>query len=424
MKPATKVFGENAIITALRQDNHFTSPGDAAASANAGSDRSLGIRPQKGPPPHTFSALQRYGLAILSVSAALGISLLARLCHINVEGVANTLFLLAIAISAWYAGLGPAILAFFLSGFAYDYFFIEPLYSIYITPADAPRFVAFILFALLVSGFGTTRRRVEHDLRHSRDKLEAEVKERRILNVELDKQSEQLRSANKELEAFAYSVSHDLRAPIRHIAGFTQMLQKHAGPVLDDSSREDIAMILDSAKRMGSLIDDLLAFSRIGRTEAQNATVELQRLVEQVVNDARQDIKDRNVTWRVGALPACYGDASMLRLLFVNLISNAVKFTQTRSHAEIEIGSLNGRPNEVVVFVKDNGVGFDMRYKDKLFGVFQRLHSQEAFEGTGIGLATVQRIAFRHGGRVWAESIVDSGATFYVALPESGKTNL
>jgi K+-sensing histidine kinase KdpD len=424
MKSAPKGFSESAMITALKQGSHFAISDDSAASANAGSDGSQGIGPQKGPPPHALSALQRYGLAVLSVAVMLGIGLLARLCHINVEGVANTLFLLAIAISAWYAGLGPAFLAFFLSGFAYDYFFIEPFYSIYITRADVPRFVVFILFALLVSGFGTTRRRVEHDLRHSRDKLEAEVKERRILNAELDKQSEQLRSANKELEAFAYSVSHDLRAPIRHIAGFTQMLQKHAGPVLDDSSREDIAMILDSAKRMGSLIDDLLDFSRIGRAEAQNTMVSLQQLVEQVVSDARQDIKDRDVTWRIGVLPPCYGDLSMLRLVFVNLISNAVKFTQTRSRAEIEIGSLNGRPNEVIVFVKDNGVGFNMKYKDKLFGVFQRLHSQEAFEGTGIGLATVQRIAFRHGGRVWAESSVDNGATFYVALPESGKTNL
>ena len=410
------------MITALKQGSHFALSDDSAASANAGSDGSQGIRPQKAPLAHDLPAVQRYGLAVLSVSVALGIGLLAKLYHIS--GMADSLFLLALAISAWYAGLGPAILAFFLSGFAYDYFFIEPFYSIYISRADVPRFVVFILFALLVSGFGTTRRRVEHDLRHSRDKLEAEVQERRILNAELDKQSEQLRSANKELEAFAYSVSHDLRAPIRHIAGFTELLQKHAGPKLDDSCREDIAMILDSAKRMGSLIDDLLAFSRIGRVEAQNATVELQRLVEQVVSDARQDIKDRDVTWRVGALPACYGDASMLRLLFVNLISNAVKFTQTRPRTEIEIGSLNGRPNEVVVFVKDNGVGFDMRYKDKLFGVFQRLHSQQAFEGTGIGLATVQRIAFRHGGRVWAESSVDNGATFYVALPESGKTNL
>jgi light-regulated signal transduction histidine kinase (bacteriophytochrome) len=171
------------------------------------------------------------------------------------------------------------------------------------------------------------------------------------------------------------------------------------------------------------LIDDLLAFSRIGRAETQKTTVRLQQLVEQVVADAKQDAEGRKINWRVGALPISYGDPAMLRLVFGNLISNAVKFTRTREQAEIEIDSLNHRPNKVVMFVKDNGVGFDMKYKDKLFGVFQRLHSQEAFEGTGIGLATVQRIISRHGGEVWAEGSVDRGATFYVALPKPEKVN-
>jgi light-regulated signal transduction histidine kinase (bacteriophytochrome) len=223
---------------------------------------------------------------------------------------------------------------------------------------------------------------------------------------------------NKELEAFAYSVSHDLRAPVRHIAGFTELLQKHTEPVLDEKSRHHISMILDSANRMGTLVDDLLAFSRIGRTEAQKTTVHLEQLVKGVVGEIAPDTHDREIAWRIGTLPVCYGDPSMLRLVFGNLISNAVKFTRLRHTAQIQIGSLNHQPNEVVVFVKDNGVGFDMKYKDKLFGVFQRLHSQETFEGTGIGLATVERVVRRHGGRVWAESSVDHGATFFVALPK------
>jgi light-regulated signal transduction histidine kinase (bacteriophytochrome) len=232
-----------------------------------------------------------------------------------------------------------------------------------------------------------------------------------------------LQSVNKELEAFAYSVSHDLRAPVRHIAGFTELLQKHSDAVLDDQSRRYINMILESAKRMGTLVDDLLAFSRIGRAETQNTTVHLEQLIKGVVGEVAPDAQGRNIAWRIGSLPICYGDPSMLRLVFANLVTNAVKFTRTREQAEIEIDSLNHTPDEVVVFVKDNGVGFDIKYKDKLFGVFQRLHSEEAFEGTGIGLATVQRIVQAHGGRVWAEASVNKGATFYVVLPKAGKAN-
>ncbi len=231
----------------------------------------------------------------------------------------------------------------------------------------------------------------------------------------------ELQAVNKELETFAYSVSHDLRAPVRHIAGFTEILQKHAQAVLDEKSRHHINIILDSAKRMGTLVDDLLAFSRIGRTETQNTTVDLSQILKGVIGEFAPDTQGRKVVWRIGDLPKCYGDPAMLRLVFTNLVSNALKFTRTREPAEIEIDTLNHSPAEVVVFVKDNGVGFDMRYKDKLFGVFQRLHPQEAFDGTGIGLATVQRIIHRHGGKVWPESSVDHGATFYVALPKPGK---
>ena len=266
----------------------------------------------------------------------------------------------------------------------------------------------------------TERKRAEEELRKSRNELEVKVKER---TAQLSKANEDLQFVNKELEAFAYSVSHDLRAPVRHIAGFTELLQKHSQSVLDDKSQRHIRMILDSANRMGSLVDDLLSFSRIGRAETQKTTINLEELVKGVVDEIAPEMQGRKIGWRTGKLPICYGDPSMLRLVFANLVSNAVKFTRMRPQAEIEIGSLNLRADEAIVFIKDNGVGFDMKYKDKLFDVFQRLHSQEAFEGTGIGLATVQRIVHRHGGRVWAEGSVDHGATFYVALPKPAKVN-
>jgi light-regulated signal transduction histidine kinase (bacteriophytochrome) len=178
-----------------------------------------------------------------------------------------------------------------------------------------------------------------------------------------------------------------------------------------------MAMILEASKRMGSLIDDLLGFSRIGRAETRKTAVNLDQLVREVIAELGQDTKDRNISWTIGALPVCYGDRSMLKLVLANLLSNAVKFTRTRARAKIEIGCAAGKDNQVEVFVTDDGAGFEMQYVNKLFGVFQRLHRAEEFEGTGIGLATVQRIIHRHGGTVRAEGAVDQGATFYFSLP-------
>lgn len=169
---------------------------------------------------------------------------------------------------------------------------------------------------------------------------------------------------------------------------------------------------------MGTLIDDLLAFSRVGRAEIQKTTVSLEQTAKEALTAVRQETDGRDIVWKMGGLPNVNGDRSMLRLVFVNLMSNAVKFTRARPQAAIEIGCTGGNQDETVVFVRDNGVGFDMKYVHKLFGVFQRLHRTEEFEGTGIGLATVQRIIYRHGGRVWAEGLVDKGATFYFSLPK------
>jgi len=241
----------------------------------------------------------------------------------------------------------------------------------------------------------------------------------RKLNQELGKRAAELEATNNELESFAYSVSHDLRAPLRHMVGYSELLQRQASSLLDEKSQRFIRTILDSAKRMGNLIDDLLAFSRIGRAETKKTEVDLEQLVKEVVAEVGQDTKSRDIAWKIGALPVCYGDRSMLRLVVVNLVSNAVKFTRMRRPAEIEIGCVDRNRKEVEVFVRDNGAGFDMQYVNKLFGVFQRLHLPEQFEGTGIGLATVQRIIHRHGGKVRGEGAVDQGATFYFSLPKA-----
>jgi PAS domain S-box-containing protein len=483
------------------------------------------------------SAVLRYGLAVASFGVALGLALLAQ--RYSFPNVEVPLFLFAVALSAWYAGPGPAALTVVLSIAFFDYFFTEPRYTFYVTGGDIPYLIVFISFALLVAWFSAVRRRVERDLRQARDHLQIEVVERtqqasllnlthdaifvrdmdlaitywnigaqelygwaaedavgkrshellqtvfpapledidaellrtgrwegelkrttaqgttvvvaaryalrrdeqarpvavletsnditerkrreeeiQGLNQELAKRSTELEAINKELEAFAYSVSHDLRAPLRHVAGFTELLQKKVASGVDEKSNRYMAMILDSAKRMGNLIDDLLAFSRIGRAETQKTLVSMAQLVKEALTEVRQDTEGRNIVWKIGALPDFYGDRSMLRLVLVNLISNAIKFTRTRKQAEIEIGCADGNSDDLVVFVRDNGVGFDMKYANKLFGVFQRLHESAAFEGTGIGLATVQRIIHRHGGKVWAEGAVDNGATFYFSAPK------
>jgi signal transduction histidine kinase len=234
---------------------------------------------------------------------------------------------------------------------------------------------------------------------------------------QLDEQTSQLESSNKELEAFSYSVSHDLRAPLRHISGYVELLNKHFQSDLPEKGKHYLNSIADSVRVMGVLIDDLLQFSRTGRMEMRHSDVDMNEIMNEVIKSLRIENPDRKIEWIQKKLPSVYGDTAMLRLVWINLLSNAVKFTRTKSKASIEIG-FTPENKELIFFVRDNGVGFDMQYAQKLFGVFQRLHSTEEFEGTGIGLANVQRIILRHGGRTWAEAEPDKGAVFFFSIPK------
>ncbi|MDB6023707.1 MAG: Multi-sensor signal transduction histidine kinase [Pedosphaera sp.] len=239
----------------------------------------------------------------------------------------------------------------------------------------------------------------------------------RALNQSLEEHAGQLETANKELEAFSYSVSHDLRAPLRHISGFVDLLGKHEGMGKDEKAARYLKFISDSARRMGALVDDLLAFSRMGRTDMRLTQVNLTEMVVEVGGELAGACRGRSIEWRFSALPVVQADPAMLRLVLVNLLANAIKYTGTRSQAKIEMGHQPGEAEDVI-YVRDNGVGFNMKYIDKLFGVFQRLHHADEFEGTGIGLANVRRIIGRHGGRTWAEGAEGQGATFYFSLPK------
>jgi PAS domain S-box-containing protein len=239
-----------------------------------------------------------------------------------------------------------------------------------------------------------------------------DITERKRHESALQEKNIELQVAVSELEAFSYSVSHDLRAPLRAIDGFSRILLKECSSTLTEESREYLQLVRDNTVQMGHLVDDLLTFSRLGRQPLSKQRMQTGTLVQKVLSDARQQAEGRSVRVSVGDMPPIWGDQSLLKQVFVNIIGNAFKYTRMRAEAVIEIGARE-TDGEQVFFVRDNGAGFDMRYAGQLFGVFQRLHRAEDFEGTGVGLAIVQRIIHRHGGRVWAEAAVDRGATFY-----------
>ncbi|MFA5904685.1 MAG: GAF domain-containing protein [Desulfobacula sp.] len=253
-----------------------------------------------------------------------------------------------------------------------------------------------------------TRKQMEKEIQNMNRELESRVAER----------TSQLEATNRELEAFAYSVSHDLRAPLRHIDGFLGLLHEKLETALDEQGRHYMEAVSKAARKMGLLIDNLLNFSRMGRHTISFQPVAPGDLVRDIIRDLEPDAAGRTIEWHIDDLPKVYGDVAMLRMALNNLISNALKFTRPRHQARIDIGSVPGQTSEAVIYVRDNGVGFDMTYADKLFGVFQRLHRADEFEGTGIGLANVHRIITRHGGRVWAEGEIDQGAVFYFSLPQ------
>ena len=288
----------------------------------------------------------------------------------------------------------------------------------------------------------TERKQSEHEFRNLAAELESRVAERtsdleqriseverlnrgmlnladdlQVANADLEAAGRLLEIANQELEAFAYSVSHDLRAPLRHISGFVDILGDNSADALDESGQRHLRLIAESAGRMGTLIDDLLEFSRAGRMELHVGTLDLGRLTDEVLQEVQARAEEREIVWQVDALPEVMADRATMRQVLVNLVENAVKYTRKTPSARIEIGTAPDDGKEMVVFVRDNGVGFDPRYAHKLFGVFQRLHRVEEFEGTGIGLANVRRIISRHGGRTWAEGKVGEGATFFFSLP-------
>jgi light-regulated signal transduction histidine kinase (bacteriophytochrome) len=240
-----------------------------------------------------------------------------------------------------------------------------------------------------------------------------------LLETRVLQRTADLDAANKELEAFSFTVSHDLQAPLHRISGFAQLLQESASSQLDAGNHGLLGHILDTTAQMYRLIDALLAFARTSRSEMYFAEVDLNVIVQKVIVDLRSDYERRSIEWCCRQLPKAYGDATLLYQVLANLLSNAVKYTRTRDRAVIEVGADESRESEIVVFVRDNGVGFDLRYAGKLFGMFQQMHRADEFEGIGIGLANAQRIVARHGGSIWADAAPGSGATFYFSLPRS-----
>lgn len=262
--------------------------------------------------------------------------------------------------------------------------------------------------AVLVDAFNEMLEQIQQRdtaLQNARDELELRVERR----------TEELEAVNKELESFIYSVAHDLRAPLRHIQGFADALKEDYGGTLAPAALGYINRIFESTRRMGDLISGLLALAQVGRQELVFQTVELNAVVRDVTRELSEETHGRQIEWRTGKLPRVECDPRLIKLAFYNLLSNAVKYTRPRDPAIIEVGEMRMQGEEVI-FVRDNGVGFNMKYAHKLFGVFERLHRPEDFEGTGVGLATVQRIVRKHGGRIWAEAEPDRGATFYLTL--------
>lgn len=301
--------------------------------------------------------------------------------------------ILAVVLSAWYSGLGPGLLSSVLLSIATIYL-LEPIYTFAIDSLeDMLRLGVFVLVSVLMSILSEARRRAERALRHKTAELEA---------------------ANRELEAFSYSVSHDLRSPLRVIDNHARVALE-AAPSLAPVARS-LQGIRGTAQQMGQLVDDLLSFSRLGRQPLHKRATDVSDLVRSVLKDLHDEQEGRTIEISISALPPCEADPAMLKVVFTNLLHNALKFTRNRERAQITVGCERRSGDETVYFVKDNGIGFDMQFTQQLFGMFQRLHREEDIEGTGVGLAIVRRIIDRHGGKIWAEAKPGEGATFYFTV--------
>jgi signal transduction histidine kinase len=376
-------------------------------------------------------ARERFALSIVAVAAAF-------LLRLSLDGVLHqklpfAAFLVATTLMAWYAGFGPSILTFVSGMFLANWFFMAPHHFAWNSADNVGPNVSTLIVGITIILFGRSmhhaRRRAnahaQEAIAHQK-RLEEVVQQRiqaeekvRQLNTELEKRVEQrtaeLTASNEELESFTYSVSHDLRAPLRHVDGYAQMLEEEYATSIPEDARKFVKKIRQGSENMRQLVDDLLNLSHLGKAELTRHPADLKPLVEEVVRDLKLETAGRSIEWEIGELPEVDCDSGLMRQVFTNLLANSAKYTRRRQDAHIEVGQtrVNG---ETAIFVKDNGVGFNMKYVNKLFGVFQRLHRSEEFEGTGVGLATVARIIRKHGGRVWAEGEINHGATFYFTL--------
>ncbi|HWF19525.1 MAG TPA: ATP-binding protein [Verrucomicrobiae bacterium] len=382
------------------------------------------------------STLKRYLFAFVATLIAFLIrkALDPALQHSTTKHIFIT-FIVATTLVAWYSGFVPSLLTFIAGFILADYFFLDPRHSFDVPTVD---FLQLVLPPVLVSMtiilFGRSMHLAREKANaHAREainnqkKLESEVVERkraeeevRRLNTELEERVQlrtaELLASNRDLESFTYSVSHDLRAPLRHVDGYAQMLVEEHGSQLPPEALKLSQKIRQGSQNMGRLVDDLLNLSRVGKQPLAIKQVPLNALLNEAIAEIKPEIGDRRVEWQIGELPAVQGDPGLLRQVFVNLLSNAVKYSRMSEISVVEIGEM-AVDGEKAIFVRDNGVGFNMKYASKLFGVFQRLHRVEEFEGTGVGLATVARIINKHGGKIWAEAEVNKGAKFYFILP-------
>jgi K+-sensing histidine kinase KdpD len=393
-----------------------------------------------------FLSARGYLIAAVLVALATWLKYLAQPSIIPAD--VPILYIAAIVLTAAFFGLGPSIFVCIVSLLAYDFFFIPPLNRISLLDIqEAPIVFIFLLVGIMISYLSSNlrkknliaakeisaRKQSEAELVKYRDHLEDLVKQRTTdlekANLELKgeisvrKKAEEnlkrrtleLEVSNKELEAFSYSVSHDLRAPLRSMDGFSQALLEDYAGKLDDGGKQYLNYIRSSSQLMARLIDDILTLSRVARATVKFEEIDLSELATQAVIELKRVQPERHAEFKVAPGLKAAGDKILLKVVFDNLLGNALKFTGQRSQADIEFGAKNenGQP---VYFVRDNGAGFDMKYADRLFKPFQRLHSPDEYPGTGIGLASVQRIIHRHGGRIWAESAPGKGAIFYFTL--------